>query len=174
MMKARPIRNALVQQIALAFSLAILVFAVVVYHFIILPAADRLAENELVMTADGIRNPVQNYFMEIENQLNFLSEYAAQGYFVSDSPEDFQRFATPLMKHNQSYYAFRIAREDSREIALFKNGDGWSARFTYPLQEPGIEQWAYWDQNNVLVMKETLPSNYDCRNQPGFIGAFLQ
>ena len=174
MMKARPIRNALFQQIALAFSLAILVFAVVVYHFIILPAADRLAENELVMTADGIRNPVQNYFMEIENQLNFLSEYAAQGYFVSDSPEDFQRFATPLMKHNQSYYAFRIAREDSREIALFKNGDGWSARFTYPLQEPGIEQWAYWDQNNVLVMKETLPSNYDCRNQPGFIGAFLQ
>ncbi len=173
-MKVHPIRKDLFQQIALVFSLAILVFSVVVYHFVILPAADRLAENELVMTADGIRNTVQNYFLEIENHLDLLSEYASQGYFISDSPEDFQRFAAPLMKHNQSYYAFRLAREDSREVALFKNGDGWRSRFTYPLNAPGVEQWTYWDRNNLLLKRESAPSNYDCRNQPGFIGALQQ
>lgn len=174
MMKVRPIRSDLFQQIALAFSLAILVFAVVVYRFIIAPAADRLAEHELMLSSEGIRNTVQDYFGEIENNLDLLSEYASQGYFLSDEPEDFQRFAAPLMKHNQSYYAFRIAREDSREVALFKNSDGWSTRLTYPLIEPGIEQWSHWDKNNLFLRKETIHSSYDCRTQPGFIGALQQ
>ncbi|HWR30193.1 MAG TPA: response regulator [Negativicutes bacterium] len=174
MMKVRPIRSDLFQQIALAFSLATLVFAVVVYRFIISPAADRLAEHELMINSEGIRNTVQDYFGEIENNLDLLSEYASQGYFVSDEPEDFQRFAAPLMKHNQSYYAFRIAREDSREVALFKNSDGWSTRFTYPLIAPGIEQWSHWDKNNLFLRKETIHNGYDCRTQPGFIGALQQ
>jgi PAS domain S-box-containing protein len=174
MTQAQPIRKDLFRQIALAFSLAILVFAVVVYHFIILPAADRLAENELTMTADRIKNTVQSYFMEIENHLELLTEYASQGYFVSDSPEEFQRFVAPLMKYNQSHHAFRLAREDSREVALFKNGDGWSTRFTYPEQLPGVEQWVHWDRNNLPLAKETLPSDYDCRTYPGFIGAMSQ
>jgi len=174
MMQARPIRKDLFQQIALAFSLAILVFAVVVYHFIILPAADRLAENELTMTADRIKNTVQSYFAEIENHLELLTEYASQGYFVSDSPADFQRFVAPLMKYNQSHTAFHLAREDSREVALFKNGDGWSTRFSYPSQLPGVEQWTHWDRNNLPLAKETLPSDYDCRTYPGFIGAMGQ
>ena len=173
-MKTRPIRKDLFRQIALAFSLAILVFSFIVYHFIIFPAANRLAEKELILTANGIRNTVQDYFLEIEQHLNLLGEYASQGHFVTDSPNDFQRFAAPLIKNNQSYYAFRISREDSREVALFKNGDGWSTRLTYPLQEPGIERWSFWDRNNLLLMKETYNGIYDCRNQPGFFGALLQ
>ena len=174
MRQARPIRKDLFQQIALVFSLAILVFAVVVYHWIILPAADRLAENELTMTADQIRSKVQNYFGEIENHLDLLTEYASQGYFVSDNPESFQRFVAPLMKYSQSHHAFRLAREDSREVALFKNGDGWSTRYTYPAQLPGVEQWTHWDRNNLPLGRETLPSDYDCRTYPGFIGALSQ
>ena len=174
MSQPRPIRKDLFQQIALVFSLAILVFAVVVYHLIILPAADRMAENELTMTADRIQNTVKSYFTEIENHLDLLTEYASQGYFVSDQPEAFQRFVAPLMKYNQSHYAFRLAREDSREVALFKNGDGWSTRYTYPTQLPGVEQWTHWDRNNLTLGRETLPSDYDCRTYPGFIGALSQ
>ena len=74
MSQPRPIRKDLFQQIALVFSLAILVFAVVVYHLIILPAADRMAENELTMTADRIQNTVKSYFTEIENHLDLLTE----------------------------------------------------------------------------------------------------
>ena len=173
-MKVRPIRKDLFQQIALAFSVAILVFAIVMYQFIILPDADRRAEYELSTTADGIKNTVRNYFKEMEDHLDLLAEYASQGYFVADSPQDFQRFAVPLMKKNQSYYAFRVAREDSREIALFKNGDGWSTRFTYPAKTPDVEEWSYWDRNNLLLKKETAQSNYDCRNQPGFMHTLQQ
>ena len=161
MRQSRPIRKDLFQQIALVFSLAILVFAVVVYHLIILPAADRMAENELTMTADRIHNAVQSYFTEIENHLDLLTEYASQGYFVSDQPEAFQRFVAPLMKYNQSHHAFRLAREDSREVALFKNGDGWSTRYTFPTQLPGVEQWTHWDRNNLTLGRETLPGDYD-------------
>ena len=173
-MKTHPIRKDLFHKIALVFSLAILVFSVVVYHFIIRPAADRLASHELVLTAEGIENNVQNYFAEMEHHLDLLGEYAAQGHFMTDSPEDFQRFAAPLMKNNQAYYAFRIGREDSREIALFKDGDSWGTRFTHPLKSPGVEQWTYWDRNNLLLKRETLPSAYDCRNQPGFMNALRQ
>jgi hypothetical protein len=104
MMKASSIRKDLFQQIALAFSLAILVFSIVIYYFIILPAADRLGKNELILTADVIRNSVRNYFAEIEDHLDLLGEFSAQGHFMSDSQEDFQRFVAPLIKHNQSYY----------------------------------------------------------------------
>lgn len=174
MIAVRPIRNDLFRQIALAFSLAILTFSIAMYHFIILPTANQLAENELVRTADEIKNTVQDYFAEIENHLDLLSEYASQGFFLSDSPEDFQRFAAPLLKHKQSYYAFRVAREDSRETALFKNGDGWSIRSTFPLQSPGKEDWSHWDRNNLLLKRESISSYYDCRNQPGFFSALKQ
>ena len=167
-MKERPIQSDLFRQIALAFSLAILLFSVVVYHFIILPAAERLAEKELIMTADEVRNTVQDYFSEIEQHLDVLGEYASQGYFVADTPDEFQRFAIPLLRKNQSYQAFRVAREDSREIALFIHSDGWSTRFTFPLQEPGVEHWSFWDRNYQLLKRETVGSDYDCRNQPDF------
>ena len=173
-MKTHPVRKDLFHKIAFVFFLAILVFSVVVYHFIIMPAADRLAAHELALTAEGIENTVQNYFEEIERHLDLLGEYAIQGHFMADSPEDFQRFAAPLMKNNQAYYAFRVAREDSREVALFKDGDSWSTRFTYPQKSPGVEQWTYWDRNNLLLKRETLPSAYDCRNQPGFMSALQQ
>lgn len=173
-MKAHPIRKDLFHKIAFAFSLAILFFSVVVYHYIILPAADRLSAHELAVTGEHIEHTLLNYFADIERHLGLLGEYARQGHFMKESPEDFQRFAAPLMKNNQSYYAFRIGREDSREIALFKDGDSWSTRFTDPQNLQGVEQWAYWDRNNLLLKKETLPSAYDCRNQPGFMSTLQQ
>ena len=101
-MKAHPVRKDLFHKIAFVFFLAILVFSVVVYNFIIMPAAERLAAHELALTAEGIENTVQNYFAEIERHLDLLGEYAIQGHFMTDSPEDFQRFAAPLMKNNQA------------------------------------------------------------------------
>ena len=173
-MKVRPIRKDLFQQIAFAFSVAILIFSVVMYQFIILPDAERRAEHELSITADRTRNTLLDFFIKMESHLDLLAEYASQGYFVADSPHDFQRFAAPLMKNNQSYFAFRVAREDSREIALFRNGDGWSTRFTYPSKMPGVEEWSYWDRNNLLLKKETEKSTYDCRNLPGFMSTLQQ
>ena len=170
-MKVRPLRNDIFGQIALAFSLVILFFSLAVYHFIILPDAERMAETELTRTAEDIRHTVIDFFTDTERQLYLLRDYAAQEYFTSDSANEFYRFAMPLLKQNKSLYMFRVAREDSREIILFKEKSGWDVRLTFPAIEPGQARLTHWDAKGLYVGEKILPSDYDCRLRPWFIGA---
>ena len=170
-MNMRPLRSDLFRKIALAFSLIILIFSFAVYQFIILPDADRLAETEMDLTSEDIRHTIIDFFDDSERQLYQLRDYAVQGFFSSDNAVDFYRFAMPLLKRNNAYYIFRVAREDSREIILFKEKNGWDVRLSFPEKQPGLARWNHWDLEGNPGNEVTIPSDYDCRSRPWFQGA---
>lgn len=171
-MKTRPLRTDLFAQIALAFSLVIIVFSFAVYQFIIVNDIERLAETELTLTANDIRHTVMDFFHETERHLYLLRDYAAQEYFVSDHTADFFRFAMPFLKQSHPYYIFRVSREDSHELTLFKEKNGWDVRLTFPAKIPSQALWNHWDPlGDNPVGEKTFPSDYDCRTRPWHLGA---
>ena len=169
-MKPHPLRKELFREIALAFSLVILIFSCSVYQFIILPAAERLAENELNLTAKNIQLSVIDYFDEVERQLYLLRDYAVQGFFSSDNAVDYYRFAMPLLKRTPAFYVFRVAREDSRELTLFKEPGGWDVRLSFPAQQPKLVRLAHWSKLEDFAGETVLTSDYDCRSRPWYRG----
>ena len=105
-MRMQPLRSGLFKEIALAFSLVILLFSFAVYQFIILPDADRLAETELNLTATDIHHTTVDFFDEAERQLFLLRDYAVQGFFSSDNALDYYRFAMPLLRRELIHLHF--------------------------------------------------------------------
>jgi len=173
-LSVRNIRSDLFLQIAMAILVAIILFSFAVYRFIIIPSSDRLAEMELRLASDNIKGTVQTFFLETEQQLILVRDYAMQDYLNLDDAEKFNQFVLPIINHNQQISSIMLAREDSQEIILFKNHDNWQNRITNPVQMPGQAQWTQWSITNKRLKEEIVASDYDCRTRPWFIGALSQ
>lgn len=174
LLPARNIRSDLFYQIAIAILVAIILFVVAVYHFLVVPTSQRLVEIELRLASEHINDTVQAFFSSTERQLTLARDYASQDYIDANNAAIFNQLVIPMINNNQQISSIMLAREDGQEIILFKYPNGWRNRITNPVLMKGQAQWTYWSFEQQLLKEEQVGSTYDCRTRPWFSGALAQ
>ena len=170
-MKPLKIQSGLFWRIMMTVFAVIVLFVLAIHQFILTPAAEHIADNELRQVAGELREDVKDFFGNAERQLRVAKEYAAGNLWLEGDATGFIRLFSPVLEHQQSLSAVMFAREDSRELILFHDDMGWRSRLSFPTRNPGIAKWQFWGIKGDYLSDQTLPSEYDCRTRPWFIGA---
>ena len=158
----------LIASVVLASSL---IFAVAARSFIVVPLSETFAETHLSLVSGNLEGEIRAYFDAVERQLRIAKEGAVRGFFDSEDVRGFNRFFLPALSVIPSVSAAIYAREDSRELILFKDEAGWRDRITDGEALKGKARWFHWNRAGELLKEETLPSTYDARTRPWFAGA---
>ena len=170
-MKPLKIQSGLFWRIMMTVCAVIMLFVLAIHQFILTPAAEHIADNELRQVTGELREDVRDFFGNAERQLRVAKEYAAGNMWLEGDAVGFTKLFSPILEHQQSLSAVIIAREDSRELILFHDDTGWRSRLSFPTRNPGTAKWLFWDMKGNLLSDQMLPSEYDCRTRPWFIGA---
>jgi signal transduction histidine kinase len=164
------IRSQLVWAAAGIVLLTVLLSVVATYFLVIVPAQSEIAANSMRLASVKAVERVHALVGDLESTVRTARDWGAAGLLSVDDPERFNQIFLPMVRERAEITGVLFARDDGREIFLFKSGEGWSTRLTDPGRHPGRQHWRRTSQTGAVV-EEWRESSYDSRQRPWFTGA---
>ncbi|THF57195.1 response regulator [Pseudothauera rhizosphaerae] len=166
------IRESLVLHAFLIVLATLALFAFSAYRFIVVPAIGEIAQSQMVQAASGVEARMQRLLATVETTLNTSRQWGVDGNLDQDDILGFNRFFSPLIRHNADIASVIFAHESGREILLLPDGNGgWMNRISHPDLWGRQTFWMFWNADGELARVEMRELDYDARTRLWFNGA---
>ncbi|MGE5516876.1 MAG: response regulator [Bacteroidota bacterium] len=165
------VRTSLLVRAFLIVVMALGVFAISTYAFIVAPTIERLADTQMRQTAGELSSRVQHLLATVEVTLNTSRHWGLNNSLNLDQVEKFNEFFFPVIENHPEVSSVLVAHESGREILLLYANGKWINRLSDPEHWGKKTTWLTWSGTRVLEKTETIERDYDARKRPWFGGA---
>ncbi len=165
------VRVSLLLRAFLIVVMALGVFAISTYAFIVAPTIERLADTQMRETVGELNSRVQRLLATVEVTLNTSRHWGLNNSLTLDQVEKFNEFFFPVIENHPEISSVLVAHESGREILLLYANGKWINRLSDPQRWGKKTTWMTWGGNRVLEKTEILERDYDARKRPWFGGA---
>jgi signal transduction histidine kinase/HPt (histidine-containing phosphotransfer) domain-containing protein len=168
----RSFADSLIVRGALLMLLALVLFAVGSYEFIVRPTVNGLADAQIRLVSQQIEARVQLLLKTVETTLRSSRGWGENGDLDHNQLRRFNEFFFPIIANHPEISSVNFAHESGREILLLKNADGtWVNRLSDPDHWGQRTYWLHWSSTRQLESVEMRLLDYDTRKRPWHRGA---
>ena len=177
MLKGVPFRkpsftNSLVLRIGLLIILSLAAFTVGLYLLIGRPTVERLAESQMMLSAEQLEARYTRLLKTVEVTLRSSQGWGKNSDIDQQQLLRFNEFFFPIIANHGEITSVIFAHESGREILLLQSDDGrWVNRISDPAAWGLQTYWITWNNNRQIESVEMCERNYDARERPWFKGA---
>ena len=151
--------------------LALVVFFVFSYRFIVRPAVAELALAQMTLVSQQTDARVRRLLESVETTIRSSHGWGIHGNLSHDELLRFNEFFFPIIEHHREIASVIFADENGREILLLRGEKGrWINRLSDPDRWGGRAFWITWDAAGRLEQVESREIDYDARRRPWFVG----
>jgi len=165
------VRASLLFRAFLIVVMALGIFAISTYAFIVAPTIERLADTQMRQTAGELGSRVQRLLATVEITLNTSRHWGLNNSLTLDQVEKFNEFFFPVIENHPEISSVLVAHESGREILLLYADGKWINRLSDPQRWGKKTTWLTWSGNRILEKTEIIERDYDARKRPWFGGA---